>query len=429
MKYIAHLTRLSKLLPALFLILTEPTFADVYYENTPPTPAVATTSAPANTSSLPSSLPVTPSPASLAQQNITELSHFLVHYRDDITHPWPQINLSGILKLHMRGKAVVALKQRLIDTGDLATDTPLTATFDQPLQKAVAYYQHRMGLNPDGVVGAATLRELNVSPTARAQQIAVNIARWQTLLPKLGYRFVMVNVPDFRLYVYEGGHKLFDMKTVVGRPTRQTPEIDSRITRLVLDPYWNVPQMIANRDIVPKVMDDPSYLDDMHIHILSNNGSDANEVSQDEINWDNVADNGFPYRFRQDPGIDNALGLVKFEFQNSNSIYLHDTPAKSLFSQPRRPFSSGCVRLEHPFALADYLMQGDPNWNAARVQAILDSGKTVYVHAPKALPIFITYLTAWVDANGALNFRDDIYGRDNPTATNNDNQATKEERL
>ncbi|MDX1900634.1 MAG: L,D-transpeptidase family protein [Gammaproteobacteria bacterium] len=364
---------------------------------------------------------------SLASQNANKLSTFVSRYEEAVRHPWQRIPENIVLKPGMHGHYIVLLRERLAATEDLPGFEPQSSdTYDVALKMAVENYQQRMGLNPDGVVGHDTLVELNVPPDVRLKQILINEKRWAELMPKLPSRFIIVNIPDFRLYAYENGQTLFNIKTIVGRPTRQTPEISSEITRLVFNPYWNVPNLIAQKDIVPKVLDDPGYLTDMHIRILNRQEDDATEIPESAIDWEQVADNGFPYHFRQDPGIDNALGLVKFEFANSNNIYLHDTPAKTLFAVNKRLFSSGCIRLENPFALVAWLMEPDPKWNEDKMQKLIDAGKTVYVKAAKPTPIFIMYLTAWVDDRGALNFRDDVYGQDQPSDTLSQSDATED---
>jgi len=370
---------------------------------------------------LPSYLKESPAPA-IKQNNVDLLNQYLARYQQAAQNPWPQLPNNQLLKLGMKNHTVLLLKERLAASDDLPGYVDRSSDiFDQPLKAAVQNYQQRMGLQTDGVVGAGTIKELNVPASVRLNQIMLNQKRWADLTPKLTNRFVMVNIPDFKLYAYENGQSLFNIKTIVGRITRETPEINSEITRLVFNPYWNVPELIANKDIVPKVLADPDYLTDLHIRIFDRQVDKAVEIPEDSIDWNQFAETKFPYHFRQDPGMDNALGLVKFEFENSNSIYLHDTPTKSLFAADKRIFSSGCVRLENAFALVAWLMNANQSWNEENMQKIIDTGKTTYVKAATPTPIFITYLTAWVDEKGALNFRDDIYAEDQP----NNNSNTK----
>jgi murein L,D-transpeptidase YcbB/YkuD len=276
-------------------------------------------------------------------------------------------------------------------------------------------FQSTHGLNPDGVVGNDTREALNISPEQRVMQIQVNMARWAKLSKELGDHYIIVNIPAFTMNLVENGNSVLNMKAIVGKPERPTPEIESTVTRIVLNPYWNVPKLIAQKDIIPKIINDPGYLDEMNIKILNReDDSDSYEIDPGEIDWQAVEAEGFQYHFRQDPGENNALGLVKFEFENSHDVYMHDTPAKELFDAEKRDFSSGCIRLEKPFELVTYLMAQNENWSEERMQSILDAGKTSYIKIARPMPVIIAYLTAFVDDSGQLQFRNDIYGWDQP---------------
>jgi murein L,D-transpeptidase YcbB/YkuD len=352
-------------------------------------------------------------PTSLADKNYTALQKALPMYEYAAAHPWPIIPANTTLKLGAKNAGVPLLRDRLKATGDLLPDNDYgDAVFDRQLADAVMNFQERNGLKADGVVGADTLHELNISAQERLKQIQLNIQRWAILSKQMGDHYVLVNIPDYHLYVIDHDQKVLTMKAIVGKTERPTPEISSTITTIVLNPRWNVPKLIANKDIVPKVIADPTYLEKMHIKILNRQEETPTEIDPQTINWQLAETDGFPYHFRQDPGPDNALGLVKFEFQNSEDVYLHDTPTKNLFDEDKRHFSSGCIRLEHPFELVTYLMKEDPEWNSEKEQQILAMGKTTYVRAATPTPVFITYLTAWVDDSGKIEFRDDVYGRD-----------------
>jgi murein L,D-transpeptidase YcbB/YkuD len=334
---------------------------------------------------------------SIADKNYAMLQKSLPLYENAVEHPWPTIPDSRKLTPGTKDKAVLALRARLIATNDLTPENDKgTLFFDNDVTEAVIHFQRRHGLTPDGVVGQKTLYQLNISPEDRLQQIQVNMERWAKLSGELKERYIMVNVPAYRLDVVENGQRRLSMRAVVGKPERPTPEIQSTVTRLVLNPTWNVPKMIAQEDIVPKVIQDPDYLDRMNIKILEAQTNDA----------------GFQYHFRQEPGEQNALGLVKFEFQNTQDVYMHDTPAKNLFDLDNRAYSSGCIRLERPFDLAAYLLKNDSEWDNEKIQMTLNEGKTTYVKASNPTQVVITYLTTWVDDGGNLQFRDDIYGLD-----------------
>lgn len=353
---------------------------------------------------------------SIANKNIAELKKMLPLYEIAAANPWASILTDVKLKRGVKDIAVMALRGHLKATGDLKTedDTGLII-FDKKVMNAVMHYQTRHGLTPDGIVGTATIYELNIPPAKRLQQIQLNIDRWTKLSEELTDRYIFINIPDYRLDLIEYGHQVLTMKAIVGKPERPTPEIASTVTRLVFNPYWNVPRMIAQEDIVPKVINNPDYLDDMHIKVFDRQDEDAMEIDSHDVDWDSAQYDGIQYHLRQDPGNDNALGLVKFEFPNSSDIYMHDTPAKNLFNLDKRAFSSGCIRLENPFALVSYLMQDDPQWTSDILEQILETNKTKYVKASRPTRVIITYLTAWVDDNGNLQFRDDIYGLDGIT--------------
>jgi murein L,D-transpeptidase YcbB/YkuD len=352
---------------------------------------------------------------SLAEKNYEQLREILPLYQNAVMHPWPTIpETNKLLKVGVKNSAVILLRERLKATRDLPEyyhrDDNL---FDKSLAQAVKAFQIRSGLKADGVVGKITLQELNVPPAIRVKQIVINMQRWMSLSHHLEGRFVMVNIPDYELYAYDNNEKILTMKTIVGKPTNETPELQSQISRLVFNPYWNVPTKIAQNEIVKKVQEDPNYLYTNRLKILKSDGDHSAEIDQDQINWRSAETDGFPYRFRQEPGLDNSLGVVKFEFQNAHDVYLHDTPVKELFNQDDRALSHGCVRLENPLALVDFLMNGSPDWDEERMQEILGEDKTKYVKAYHPTPIVITYITAWVDDSGTLNFRNDIYGKDN----------------
>lgn len=349
-----------------------------------------------------------------AKYNYQQLNKALSQYQSAASTQWPLIpDYPALLKLRTRSHSVQILRERLEISGDLtAENNKGGSTFDYELGEAVKKFQIRHGLKPDGTVGRMTRNALNISAEERLKQLELNIQRWGELSDKVSSRFIMVNIPDYHLYLVDNDQIIMTMKAIVGKPDLPTPEIASKVTRIVFNPAWNIPKKIARRDIIPKILEDPSYLDRMHIRVYRNETEDSPRINPYYINWWNAQNNEFSYNFRQDPGNDNALGLIKFEFQNTYDVYMHDTPAKDLFSKDVRSFSHGCIRLEKPFELAAYLMKDDPEWSEEKTQDILNIGRTKYVRIPKPIPIFITYLTAWVDDEGRINFRDDVYQQD-----------------
>jgi murein L,D-transpeptidase YcbB/YkuD len=354
-------------------------------------------------------------PASTMNKNYERLASVLPLYEQAAQHPWPIVPDGRVLKPGVHSSTVLILRTRLKATSDLPANTPDSSKFDHTLAEAIKTFQWRNGLTADGVVGAATLAALNISAEARTKQIRLNMERWQELSAHLGERYLLINIPEYRLHLIDNNKEVLTMKVVVGRPTRETPELTSQITRIVFNPHWNVPAMIAKNDIVPKVIEDPSYLNTNGIRIFNSDQENQYEISRSDVNWQDAKENGFPYHFRQDPGVKNALGRVKFEFVNSHDVYLHDTPAKELFKNDKRDFSSGCIRLEKPFALVDYLIRDDDRIDQEKISNTLLAAKTSYFRIMESLPIIITYATAWVDDTGTVHFAEDVYGHDNPT--------------
>jgi murein L,D-transpeptidase YcbB/YkuD len=263
----------------------------------------------------------------------------------------------------------------------------LAATGDPSL----AHFQTRHGLEPTGKLDDDTLAELNVPVGERIRQIELNMERWRWLPSSLGDRYIYVNVPEFRMELVDHGRKAIDMAVVVGKQQSQTPVFSDRMTYLELNPEWNIPTDIAENEILPKLASDPGYLASHNMEMV---------------------DTGGKPRIRQLPGPDNPLGQIKFMFPNEYDVYLHDTPADHLFSRTERDFSHGCIRLERPVQLAEYLLKDDPHWNGTRLREAIVSGEQKSVTLPQPIPVHILYFTAWVEDDGTLQFRKDVYGHD-----------------
>ncbi len=262
------------------------------------------------------------------------------------------------------------------------------------------------------MVGPATLQALNVPAGIRARQLALNMERWRWLSQELGRRHVMVNIAGFWLEVIEDRQTILDMRVIVGRSYRRTPVFSDQISYLVLNPYWNVPQSIAVNDILPQLKRDPAYLSKQHMKLFNGWGTDARIVDPSAVNWSKITATSFPYRIRQEPGPNNALGMVKFMFPNKFSVYLHDTPARELFARSLRTFSSGCIRVEKPVELAAYLLQDQPGWTAEEIKKRSGQTQEQTVRLTRSVPVHLLYWTSWVDDAGPVQFREDVYGRD-----------------
>lgn len=325
---------------------------------------------------------------------------------------WSVIDAGPTLRKGDAGPRVEQLVARLRVGGDY--DGEAGDEFNDPVEAAVMRFQARHGLTADGLVGRASLAALNMSIQDRIDRIIVNLERWRWLPESLGDRYVMVNIAGFSLNVIEDGESAMQMRVVVGRPYRRTPVFSDTIRYLVLNPSWEVPTRIATQDKLPLIKSDPGYLADQGFDLLQGWGADERRIDPASVDWSTVNASNFPYRLRQGPGPLNALGLVKFMFPNQFSVYLHDTPSRDLFAEDARAFSSGCIRLERPLDLAELLLDANPNYSRENIDRIIDEGREQTVSLPQPIPVHLLYWTVWVDDEGSLQFRDDIYGRDQP---------------
>ena len=323
---------------------------------------------------------------------------------------WPMVPEGPTLHPGDRNPRVEALRARLEATAFFDPAAGGRDLFDPPLQAAVRAFQERNGLEPDGAVGKGTLAVLNVPAEDRLRQIEVNLERWRWLPRDLGEPYIMVNTAGFLLDVVEDGRSVLEMRVVVGKPYTKSPTFSGVMTYLVLAPYWNVPQSIVVKEIVPRMRRDPGYLAREGMEVLLSRG--GSPVSPASIDWPHITGAGLV--IRQKPGPKNALGRVKLMFPNSFDVYLHDTPSRSLFQRAERSFSHGCIRLEKPLDLAAYVLRDDPSWTLQALEAAIRTGKERVVTLPHPIPVHLTYWTVWVDDAGVVQFRKDLYGRDKP---------------
>ncbi|HET9826667.1 MAG TPA: L,D-transpeptidase family protein [Chitinophagaceae bacterium] len=305
---------------------------------------------------------------------------------------WPQITAGKKkLKKGVLAPEIVAIKKRLEITGDMpAGDT--SQRFNDTLEIAVKNFQERHGYKPTGIISDSLIKEMNVPAEQRVEQILMNMdrMRWLTNEPK--GNLIVVNIPEFVLHLYDGKQKVFDMDVVVGKEGHNTMMFNGDLNQVVFRPYWNVPSSIVTHEILPEMDKHPDYLEKQDMEITGN-------------------EDGIPV-IRQRPGPKNALGRVKFLFPNSFNIYLHDTPVKSLFEKDKRAYSHGCIRVKEPEKLANYVLRNQPEWTPDKIEEAMNSGDEKFVKVKDPIPVLITYYTAWVDDNGQLNFREDIYGHD-----------------
>ncbi|HEX8462456.1 MAG TPA: L,D-transpeptidase family protein [Segetibacter sp.] len=304
----------------------------------------------------------------------------------------PIITTEKKITTGMTSPGVLAVKKRLQVSGEMpAGDT--TSNFTPELAEAVRSFQTSRGLTPTGVVTPALIKEMNVPALKRVQQILLNMGRMRWMLNNTEGKLIMVNIPEFVLHVFEGKNKVFDMDVVVGKEGHNTTNFTGNLNQVVFSPYWNVTANIVEKEILPAMAKDPDYL-------TRNNMEEVGSPVD-----------GIP-TIRQLPGPKNSLGKVKFLFPNSFDIYFHDTPAKTLFNSDKRAYSHGCIRLSDPFKMASYVLKDQKEWTAEKIDAAMNKGEEQFVKVKNPIPVLITYYTAWVDENGVLNFRDDIYNHD-----------------
>jgi murein L,D-transpeptidase YcbB/YkuD len=305
---------------------------------------------------------------------------------------WPQISvMKKRLKKGIRAPEIVTIKRRLQITGDMRGNDS-SSVFDDTLVTAIKNFQERHGYTPTGGISDSLIKEMNVPVSKRIQQIIMNMERMRWMATRQNGNLIVVNIPEFVLHVYEGNKKAFDMDVVVGKEGHNTMMFNGDLNQVVFCPNWNVPQSIVQKEILPAMEKDKNYLEKEHMEITGE-------------------EEGMPV-IRQLPGEKNALGKVKFLFPNSFNIYFHDTPAKSLFEKDKRAYSHGCIRLKEPEKMADYVLRDQPEWTPERIGEAMNAGKEKFVKVKDPIPVLITYYTAWVDDNGQLNFREDIYGHD-----------------
>lgn len=329
---------------------------------------------------------------------------------------WGQVSMNGRqIKKGATSPAISMIKKRLQKTGQMSgSDT--SAVFNDSLVVAVTNYQFRHGLKPTGIITDTFIRSLNVPVETRIKQLITNLNRMMWMPATQERSYISVNIPELLLSVFENNTKVFDMPVAVGKEGTNTTMFTGTLDQVVFSPYWNIPASIVQREILPKMKSDPNYLKSRRMEIVGKNDS-------------------LPV-IRQLPGKDNSLGKVKFLFPNRFDIYFHDTYAKEIFNSDKRAVSHGCIRLSDAEKLANYLLRNNNTWTPAKVNAAMNAGKEQWVKPSPAVPVRITYYTAWVDDTGELNFRDDIYDNDKkimqmmftntapPTAVNTTDSST-----
>jgi murein L,D-transpeptidase YcbB/YkuD len=305
---------------------------------------------------------------------------------------WPAIELpKKALKKGITSPNIALIKKRLQLSNDLSVNDT-SQVFNDTLELAVKNFQLRHGYKATGIISDSLVKEMNVPAIKRLEQILMNMDRMRWVANTSSGNLIVVNIPEFVLHLYEKNQKVFDIDVVVGKEGHSTMMFNGDLNQVVFSPYWNVPESIVKNEIQPAMERNPNYLKNQNMEITGNEG-------------------GLPV-IRQLPGTKNALGKVKFLFPNSFNIYFHDTPSKSLFEKDKRAYSHGCIRLREPEKMANYVLRNQPEWTPEKINEAMNSGKEKFVKVKDPIPVVITYYTAWVDDNGQLNFRNDIYGHD-----------------
>ena len=328
---------------------------------------------------------------------------------------WRPIHMKGTLKARAKQQGVPLLRERLRLTKDYVAckGNVESNRYDKCLQKAVKRFQIRNGLSGDGEVGAGTLRILNKTVDERITTLLLNLDRIKWLKKRDAKRHVIINIPDFMLYFEEDGKLRQSIRTVVGKPKNPTPIFSNTVKTIVLNPYWNLPKSIIQKEMIPKLIRNPNAMKKKNIEIRDGWGKNAKKVNPSKINWGQyMYSKTVPFRFAQLPGPRNALGKVKFLFPNKFAVYMHDTPSKSLFNRKRRAFSHGCIRLQKPRELLKTFASFNNNIDFKKSQKILKGKKKTFFSLNQQVPVDVIYLTAWIDYDGKLQFRNDIYNYD-----------------
>ncbi|MEN0041900.1 MAG: L,D-transpeptidase family protein [Pseudomonadota bacterium] len=343
-----------------------------------------------------------------APQTIDSVQQAMAEYSNIVANGgWPRVPSGKKLELGVSDPAVSALRQRLMISNDIPRGAGTSQHFDTYVDAAVKRFQTRHGLPADGVMGRYSFAALNVSAPIRLGQLQTNLVRLKAMSGYLGDRYVMVNIPAAEIEAVEYGRVAQRHTAIVGRESRQTPILNSKIYELNLNPYWTAPKSIILKDIIPLMRKDPNYLTDNKILLFDPQG---NEVPPQAVNWN--TDEAVNLRFRQEPGRINAMGSVKINFPNPHAVYMHDTPQQGLFNQLLRFESSGCVRVKNVRDLLVWLAKDTPGADRSTIERIIASGDRTDLKLNAPVPVYFAYISAWSNTSGVPHFRDDIYQRD-----------------
>ncbi len=352
-------------------------------------------------------------------QHYLNLIAALAQYREIAAlGDWPVIPEGNTLRPNDKDSRITAVRERLKRTADFSSEVVPAdpEIYDSELEIGVLRFQHRHGLEVDGIIGKNTLAALNVPVRHRVDTIRINMARWRWHAHDLGDKYVLVNIASFNLKAYQGKGDVLalDIPVIVGKEQHQTPVFSDRIKYIDFNPFWNITPSIARNEELPELRKNPRHLVERNIRLFSSWQSDAVELDSTTINWHAISSSKISgFKLRQDPGPWNALGKVKFVFPNHYSVYMHDTPAPGLFNRTQRDFSHGCIRVSDPLALAVFLLNGQRGgWDEMKVREVYNQTTRKIIQLSSFIPVHITYQTTWVDKDGTIHFNNDIYARD-----------------
>ena len=355
-----------------------------------------------NAAKVASNLPI------FSPQTVAFTEQAIAQYQNIVSQGgWPQVPDTKKLQLGVVDPDVVAMRKRLMVSGDLPESAGLSEAFDSYVDAALKRFQVRHGLPADGVTGKYTFSAMNVSAQVRLGQLETNLVRLRSMGGFLGDRYVMVNIPAQQVEAVENGRVVLRHAAIVGKVDRQTPIVNSKINEIIVNPYWNAPVSIVRKDIIPLMRKDPNYLKDSHIRLFAPDGSEVDPMT---VDWS--TEDAVKYRFRQDPGANNAMATVKINFPSPDGVYMHDTPQQSLFGKLMRFDSSGCVRVQNVRDLVTWILRDTPGWDRQHFEAAIKTGESTPIKVTNPVPVYFTYISAWSTGPGVVQFRDDIYGRD-----------------
>jgi murein L,D-transpeptidase YcbB/YkuD len=321
---------------------------------------------------------------------------------------WPVLLSDITIKPGDSSQLLPKIRERLIKLRYQLSDS-ISITFDKELEKQLKLFQDDWGLNTDGVIGKSTLEDLNRLPYKLISKLKVNMERYRWLPLQVTEKYIIVNIANFKLDLIAGTDTLISMRVVVGKEPRLTPVFTEQLSYIVFSPNWTVPPTILQEDIIPELLKGSEYLSKRNMILIRHDGS---ELAYTDIDWTTITKENFPYTVRQNPGAGNALGRVKFMFPNTYNVYIHDTPSKASFARDERDISSGCVRVEKPFDLAVLLLSDSPEWSPENIFLAMQQDKEQAVRLKIPVDVVIIYLTAWTDGKDRIQFRRDVYQRD-----------------